>query len=76
MAHLQCFVNIQYAQKGGSSQKTWMRCTIYTKENLLWVLCVGDPAEVHTKMENPVLGPKWPNLWLMRPYNFITSIQN
>ena len=75
MAHLQCFVNIQYTQKGGTSQNIWMKCTKYTKENLLWVLCVDDPAEVCTKVENPVLGPKWPILWLMQPYTFITSIE-
>ena len=68
MAHLQYFVDIQYTQKGESSQDTWMGCTIYTKEYLLLVLCVDDPAKVRTKVKNPVWGPKWPILWLMRPY--------
>ena len=73
MAHLQCFVDIQYTQKSESYQNMWMECTIYTKGNLLLVLCVDGPAKVRTKVKNPVLGPKWPILWLMQPYTFITS---
>ena len=75
MAHLQCFVDIQYAQKGESSQNIWMGGTIYTKGNLILLLCVAYPAKVRTKVEKPVLGPKWPILWLMRPCNFITSME-
>ena len=52
-----------------------MGCTIYAIGNILVVLCVDDPAKVGAKVEKPVLGPKWPILWLMRPYNFITSIE-
>ena len=75
MAHLQCFVDIQYTQKGESSQNIWMGCTIYTKGNLILVLCVDDPAQVRTKVKNPVLGTKWPILWLMQPFTFITSME-
>ena len=75
MAHLQCFVDIQYTQKGESSQNIWMRCTIYSKGDLLLVLCVDYSAKVHTKVETPIFGPKWPILWLMQPYTFITSIE-
>ena len=75
MAHLQCFVEIQYTQKGESFQNIWMGYTIYTKGTLHLVLCVDDPAKVRIriKVENPVLGPKWPILWLMQPYTFIIS---
>ena len=58
MAHLQCFVDIQYTQKGESSQNMWMRCTMYTKGDFLLVVCVDDAASVRTKVENPVFGPK------------------
>ena len=75
MAHLQFFVDIQYAQKGIASRNIWMGCIIYSNRNLLLVLCVDGPAKVHTKVKNPVLGPKWPILWLMQPYTFITSIE-
>ena len=75
MARLQCFVVIQYTQTGESSQNIWMGCTKYSKGNIFLMLCVDDPAEVCTKVEKPVLGPKWPILWLMLPYNFITSIE-
>ena len=60
MAHLQCFVDIQYSQKNESTQNMWMRCTIYTKGNLHLVLGVDFPAKVRTKVENPVLWPTWP----------------
>ena len=75
MAHLQCFVDIQYTQKGESFRNIWMRCTMYTKGNLHLVLGADDPAKVRTKVENPVLGPKWPILWLKPPYTLITSIE-
>ena len=58
MAHLQCFVDIQYTQKGESSQNLWIRCTMYTRGDFLLVFCVDDAAYVRTKVENPVLGPK------------------
>ena len=44
MAHLQFFVDIQYTQKGRSSHNIRMGCTIYTKKNLLLVLCVDDQS--------------------------------
>jgi hypothetical protein len=58
MAHLQCFADIQYTQKGESSHNIWMGYTIYTNKNVLLALCAGDPAWVRAKVENPVLGPK------------------
>ena len=58
MAHLQCFVDIQYNQKGESSQNMWIRCTMYTRGDFLLVFCADDVAYVRTKVENPVLGPK------------------
>ena len=75
MSHLQCFVDIQYTQKGESSKNIRMGCTINTKGILFLVLCVDDPAKVRTKVKNPVFGPKWPLLRLMQPYTFITSIK-
>ena len=75
MAYLQCFVDIQYTQKGESSQNIWMGGTMYTKGNLLLVLWVDDPAKVRTHVENPVLGPKWPILCLMRAALQLYNIQ-
>ena len=43
MAHLQCFLDLQYIKKGEPSRNVWMGCTMYTKGNLLLVLCVDGP---------------------------------
>jgi hypothetical protein len=37
-----------------------MQLTIYTKGCLLLVLYVGEPADLHTEVGKPVLGPKLP----------------
>ena len=53
-----------------------MGFTINTKGNLLLMMYVDDPAHVDTKLEKPVLMPKWTFfvVCLMGPYTFLTTI--
>jgi hypothetical protein len=67
--------DILHSQKDEFSLNKHMGLTVYTKWNLFLLLCVDDPAVMRTKVEKPILGPKWLFLWLLHPYTFLTPIE-
>ena len=58
MAHLGGVCDLVHAQKDELSQSTHIGLTIYTKGNLKLASYGQDHADVGTKGEKPVLGPK------------------
>ena len=67
--------DILHNQRDELSIKKHMGVTRYTKENFCLLVCVDDPAGMHTKVGKPVLGPKWLFLWLLHPCTFLTPIE-
>jgi hypothetical protein len=57
MAILGGYGDLLHTQNDKLSLNKHMGLTIYTKGNLHLVLCLDDPAGMHTKVEKPVSGP-------------------